>query len=341
MVGFMAQPITTYRDFLKSLTALIKAVPAMELPGVVAITFKSDYLLAKSIGALSHAAHGHLPVERYDASQISTLGLSDKLAQRGMFSDRTMIVIERAEKASELLPCLAALTTADDLAASLILVFSGAINAKTQKELTRLKAAVIYATPPEGDALADFCQSLAKKLGLSLARDAVQTLIEETDGNLGRLDNELAKLALLFNGETRTLTRDDLPIIAADLVEAQVFHLDQFILNGDTVGAHSHLKRLLDQGQAPIAILGMLTRCLRISLLLASAKHSGGSMEQAASAYRLPSFIARKYSQFAASRPLAQLQQAMGRCQKLDAAFKSGGQSCPELDLMAVVQSFA
>jgi DNA polymerase-3 subunit delta len=116
----------------------------------------------------------------------------------------------------------------------------------------------------------ELCQWLAQEaqnLGKNLTLPAAQRLVEIVGENLSELTQELEKLAL-FAGAEKTLT----PALVAQLAShSRTYNIFALVDALGEPGAHkrlSALDHLLDLGEPPARIVGMLARQLRLLIRL-------------------------------------------------------------------------
>jgi len=107
----------------------------------------------------------------------------------------------------------------------------------------------------------------AQALGKSLNAAAAQRLVEIAGENLSELSQELNKLAL-FAGQEKALTPSLVSQLASHSRTYNIFALVDTLGEREALRRLSALDHLLDLGEAPPKILGMLARQLRLLLRL-------------------------------------------------------------------------
>lgn len=146
----------------------------------------------------------------------------------------------------------------------------------------------------------ELCQWLAQEaetLGKNLTLPAAQRLVEIVGGNLSELTQELEKLAL-FAGAEKTLT----PALVAQLAShSRTYNIFALVDALGEPGAHkrlSALDHLLDLGEPPARIVGMLARQLR--LLIRLKENPVGPSPDLAKSLNLPQGVLNRLAQQAA-----------------------------------------
>lgn len=113
--------------------------------------------------------------------------------------------------------------------------------------------------------------------GIRASRAAVDILANRVEGNLLAAIQEIEKLKLLApDGEVDAAT---MSTVVADSARYNVFGLVDKVLEGDAAGAARMLRGLEEEGTAPLVILGILTRELRILIQGAEARNYHESLD--------------------------------------------------------------
>jgi len=142
------------------------------------------------------------------------------------------------------------------------------VGGRLQKE----EAALGFSRLREGE-LHQWLTREARQLGKNLTLAAAQRLVEMVGDNLAELSQELEKLAL-FAGPENTLT----PALVTQLTShSRTYNIFALVEALGTPGFHQRLTslgQLLDLGEQPVKILGMLARQVR---LLIRVKEGAGT----------------------------------------------------------------
>ena len=91
--------------------------------------------------------------------------------------------------------------------------------------------------------------------------DAVEAIAQRLSDNLGQIDQELDKLALLA-GSGELLTAELVALGLGDAAEATVDALTQAVASGDLAGCERALTKLFDASQSPVGLLRVMLRHL-------------------------------------------------------------------------------
>lgn len=110
----------------------------------------------------------------------------------------------------------------------------------------------------EGD-LAKLIVSSAKKRGCTIGGNNARYLISIVGSDIKTIFNELEKICgYVSEGE---ITKKDIDTLAVKCLQARVYDLSKFIMQGNSDGAYNVLNVLFAQKEEPIAILSVISSC--------------------------------------------------------------------------------
>lgn len=110
--------------------------------------------------------------------------------------------------------------------------------------------------------------------GMSIQRDAAQFLWQTLGNDLQKISNELEKV-LIFLKDKKTVTFDDVKTVVGDFREYSSFDLAAALGRKNREKAFLILSRLIQEGEAPVGLLGSIAWNFR-RLMQAKAMESGG-----------------------------------------------------------------
>jgi DNA polymerase-3 subunit delta len=161
----------------------------------------------------------------------------------------------------------------------------------------------------------------ARRLGKTITQAAIRQLVETVGENLADLSRELEKL-VLFAGRERAITPSLVLQLASHSRTYNIFALVEALGEKDAARRLSALNQLLDLGEPPAKILGMLARQLR---LLVRCKEMAGGAPRAsmAESLNLPQGLVRKLSRQAALFSLPALKAHLHLLHQADLRLKT------------------
>ena len=182
------------------------------------------------------------------------------------------------------------------------------------------EAAVGFPRLREG-ALLPWLTREAKSLGKTLTPAAAQRLVEVVGDNLSELHQELQKL-VLFAGPEATLTPQQVSQLASHSRSYNIFALTDALGEPALPRRLAALDHLLDLGERPVSILGMLARQLRLLIRYKeAAPHS--STADLAKLLKLPPGIVNKLGRQAQNFSLPALKAHLELLHQADLALKT------------------
>lgn len=137
--------------------------------------------------------------------------------------------------------------------------------------------AVVRVYPLLEREIAPWIEQRAKSRGLAMQRDAAQFLWQVVGNDLQKISSELQKVEISLK-DGKTVTIDDVKTVAGDFREYSPFDLAAALGQKNREQALLILSRLLQEGEAPVALLGSLAWNFR-RLLTAKAMEAAGAAQ--------------------------------------------------------------
>lgn len=201
-------------------------------------------------------------------------------------------------------------------------------------KLARKECVREFRRPREGD-LPGWIQNRARARGGTLSSEAVTLLAALVGNDLRLLDQEIEKLLLYADG--RQVTGQDVQALVSLARQASIFDLVDCVGRRQTDRALRLLHRLLDEGEAPLYLLTMLARQVRILLQVSELRSQGVPPGEMAGRLKLHPYVAEKALAQAQNFSLAQLEAAHQRLVEADWTIKTGkSEEVLALDMLVV-----
>ena len=142
-------------------------------------------------------------------------------------------------------------------------------------------AVVVDCEPPESEGdVVIWIEATLRNRGHGIEPDAVAYLLQMAGTRITVLEQELEK-AMLYVGEGGTVRAVDLEGLMGRTREHSVFELTDALVRGDRDAALRLLNVLLDDGEAPIAVLAMIGWICRQLVIAGDLAASGCSRKEA------------------------------------------------------------
>jgi DNA polymerase-3 subunit delta len=189
--------------------------------------------------------------------------------------------------------------------------------------------------PPKDGRLHSWIEERAREHGGTIEREAIEQLAIVAGENLRLLDQEIVKLVTYTNAE-RAITVDDIALMVPYVQEAVVFDLVDALGRRDGRTAAQVLHRLLDSGEHPLAIFGMIVRQFRLLIQVKELEAGGHNLQGVIRELKLHPYPARKLHMQAIHFTNGQLEAIHHHLFDTDVAIKTG-KLTPELALDLLV----
>ena len=165
---------------------------------------------------------------------------------------------------------------------------------------------------------------LAEEKGINIERKACEYLQQVVGNSLRDLSSELEKIHLLF-GDSR-VDIEEVKSIAIHSRRYTVFELMDEISNKNRANSISYLKKFLEEedDRAPLGLLGMLERQIRLLWQTHSILDSGGAKKDVASDLHLQPFQVEKLSAQIKKWHAGELERALVLLHEADRRLKTG-----------------
>ncbi len=176
---------------------------------------------------------------------------------------------------------------------------------------------------PDSRELPRWITKRAEKYGGQIEPRAAHHLSAVVGSNLRLLDQEALKL-VTYTDEERAITQADVDRLVPYSQDAVIFDLVDALGSRDGRTAAQTLHRLMEEGEHPLALLGMIVRQFRLLIQVKALKDQGVSSPDVATTLGIHPFPARKlYSQATHFTP-AQLEKVYRHLSEIDVDIKTG-----------------
>ncbi|QGP92482.1 putative protein YqeN [Neomoorella glycerini] len=200
-----------------------------------------------------------------------------------------------------------------------------AVNGSIDKRLKLVKliqqtGRVVEFLPLKAAELEKWLQREAREQGYNLHPAAARALAQAGGGDLRLARNELYKV-MTYTGQPGTITPSDVEaLVPAAAAEATIFQLVDALGNRNATLAINSLRRLLEKGEAPLSILAMLARQLR----LIYQYHLAADKGELAARLGVKPFVVQKVAAQARNFSLPAAGRALEELLKVDTGIKTG-----------------
>lgn len=206
------------------------------------------------------------------------------------------------------------------------LVFSESENPDKRSVLYKKLAKIAQLTeflPMVGTKLLNWIEKIVQKKGGSIERNAVNYLAELANGDLFRIENEIAKLVGF--AQNRAITKADIELLTNTQLATSIFKLTDGISQKNKRHSIKTLHDLIDSGEELFGILHMIMRQFRIITQIKDVSEQGMRQGEIASKLKLKPFVVSNTINQVQNFSNDQLKKAFELLVDMDYKLKSGG----------------
>lgn len=175
----------------------------------------------------------------------------------------------------------------------------------------------------DGSNLAFFVKEWLAVRGKTIGNDALEPVLAGHQGNMELLVRELEKL-ILYLGDREKVTADDIEAIMVFPEQNNIFALTDAVGTKDCSQAVWLLRKMLRAGEAPVYIISMLARQLRLVLNGGALAKQGYSPQQIAQRLQVHPYPVKKALAQRRNFSQRELIAAMTKILETDVAIKRG-----------------
>lgn len=192
---------------------------------------------------------------------------------------------------------------------------------------------------PDTKALPQWIKKRVQTHGGEIEHRAALRLAAVVGAELRLLDQEILKLVTYTAGQ-RAIEEADVEALVPYSQEAIIFDLVDALGHRDGRTAAQTLHRLLEEGEHPLGLLGMIVRQFRLLIQVKELKTNGASSRDVANVLKLHPFPASKLYGQASHFTAAQLEKVYRHLSETDVEIKTG-KIDPEVALDLLVAGLA
>ncbi|MCC6904987.1 MAG: DNA polymerase III subunit delta [Anaerolineae bacterium] len=196
----------------------------------------------------------------------------------------------------------------------------------------------VFAFEPPNNT-ARWVQDRAQKHGVAIDPTAAAQLANRIGENFVLADIELQKLAAYTNW-ARPIMVEDVDALTPYTPEANIFNMVDALGKRDGKVALNLLRQLIEEGDEPLRIFGMIIRQYRLLLQMREQLDEGSSVRQAGQTLGMKDYPAQKIGEQAKQYTLSQLDRVYHLLLETDMSIKTGQQD-PAIALEMLVARLA
>lgn len=336
------QQKASYNDYCKATFALEGLAKQKSWPLFLAVGPESHFIFRAALKFKTEVKKAGWKTTLLDVDDLMGDVLSESVQSGGFFESVRPCCILRLEKRVGALDELLSLAGADgNFGAPIFVSWNGEkLPVKVQARLDKVKAVIVPCLTPQPAEWGSVVADMAYDVGVKLRPDGVQALLGVVGFDARILENEIRALGLLFQGQGRELSDLDVKANVSMMREDHAFGMDEHLREGRQGRASILVESLLDRGEAPLALLGLLARHVRNGVRGSEALRQRASAQQVATELRIPQGVARSLLAYVGKRGASKFSQAIISAAGADRQLKSSG-SNEKIGLNTIVDALS
>jgi DNA polymerase III delta subunit len=325
-----------YGNFVRELNAVCAIKEQKDFPPIIGLVGESRFLLSKTAETLSAQWQKLFDGEviTMDSEQMGA-SHSPLLGQASLFSQYQLTFSGVIEKKAVFEEFKKRIPTgpANGISGEQFYILTFLKCRNPENWLKNMQHQVIRVAEPSIQEWPTYSGALCKQANVTISQNDIRYIIDLIYPDLVKLERTIEMLALVEPDVQNPAQRHQIEEIIGVPAEKSVFSLTEALLSRNHVEALKLLDRILDNGESSLAILGIISRHLRLLLkaIDRGQADSNGFYEEA----RLPRFVAKKYLEAGKRSDRTRLLVALDLCFSADIRLKSSRQE--EFTLLAEV----
>jgi DNA polymerase-3 subunit delta len=304
-------------------------------PELAAGRFRTSYLFYGPEEYLQHRAIGLLkekavPVEllpfnfaQYDGQGADFAEIIERANTFPMMSPRRLVLVTQVEKLpSAGQEALAAYCDAPQKRTVLVLAAADLDRRSPWYKRMAENACVVEFPKLKDAALEQWAERCLSRSGFHVTPLALRKLIHIAGSDLLSLANEIEKL-VLYLGKSKEVKEADVDTLVLESRQHRIFELTGALGRKDRKATLRILANLLEAGEQPLYILGMLARHYRQILISKELLAAGRHAREIALAVQVPEWAAAELIRQAQAMELETVRTIYQRLAQMDRSFKS------------------
>jgi DNA polymerase-3 subunit delta len=259
----------------------------------------------------------------YSGGEVKTEALIDSLRATSLFSGHTLVIVRDGDKLrKEVLTALASYVESPSEASTLVIEASKIDGRNKFMKSADKHAAVVECKTLYANQIPSWINMEVARYEKRIARDAAQFLADMVGNDLGQLSQALERVSL-YVGKRPLIELKDVEEAVTETAQRTVFELGDAIGARKTDRALAVLNNLLESGQAPVFVLNMIARHIR---LLTKAREVAGRMQNPQDLARylgVHPFFAQNYASQARNFSAKELRSFFSALSQCDRQLKS------------------
>lgn len=291
---------------------------------------KEDYLLEDALNRLMEAlcdpATKDFDLETFYGSEVDGIRIINAAnAYPMMATDRVVVVKEVHKLTPTSFEQLTRYLEKPSSTTKLILISNKVDSRNKIISKIRTKSCWVECNPLYDREIPEWIRVHLKVKGYDITREAILMLQTRVGNNLRVIVNELDKIILNLNGRKKIIDSDVQKLVGYSR-DYSIFDLTDAIGYKELSKSLSILNRMLQYGESPTVILGMITRHFISLVKVKGAIAQTKSQDEISQLTGIPSFVIKKMKKMSGNYPTSQFNKIFEYLLDTDVSLKTSSQ---------------
>jgi len=320
--------------------SFLKGLERGEAPPVVLLHGTESFLIDDAVRQVTRVLFGEatdldLLRETFDVKEAGAESVVQAALMLPWGSGRRLVVARGVEDlgAKQGEP-LAVYVRAPNPSTALLLVANQSLNAAHWLMQAVPPGSSVGVAPLAGRQLIGWLRARARTDGLEIDEAAAELLAELSGNDLTRLRGDVEKAALAGGPDNRRVGVAEVRAVVGEHRLRHIFELTRALVARDSATALRLLELLLNAGEDPLGVLGMLGREVRAIWQAAEGLRAGRREDEIARGLRRPPDAAAAVIERARAMAPDGPARLLTRCWEVERRLKLGGSARPEVSLL-------
>ena len=221
----------------------------------------------------------------------------------------------------------------------LLIIINQDISKNKRKDIIEEYGEIINLAPPKYQNLDKWIKLQFKQRGKKVDYRGIKILEKMFNNNLQQLDSEIDKICTYVNGKDKIELRDIKKVISKDrrLKENEIFEFLDAISNREKQKSVYLFQHMITSGEVPQIILAMITRRIRLMLIIKDLKNQGMRSKKIASKIGIHPYPVKKIYKYVDNYSFNKLEELLDSFLQADIKVKTGQDKTEDAVLNSII----
>ena len=221
----------------------------------------------------------------------------------------------------------------------LLIIVNEDLKKNKRKDIIKKHGEVINIAPPKYQNLDKWIKLQFKQRGKKINYRGIKILEKMFNNNLQQLDSEIDKICTFLNEKSRVEVHDIKKIISKDrrIKDNEIFELMDAISNREKEKSVYYFQHMVSSGEVPQIIFAMISRRIKLMLIIKDLKNQGMSPEPLANKIGEHPYPVKRIYKYVDKYSFAELENMLDMFLQADVKVKTGDDKAEDAILNTLI----